>query len=126
MNEWNVDWVRDMAKNGGRFGSKRVREAVYKNNCTIFHRWAYPIGGGIERSLGERNAFLNGTKVYARELDVSDIRPILEKPSGTAVTGFIAESDECAHILVFREFTDKNTAEIAFAGAMKKVELILY
>ena len=73
MNEWNVDWARDMAKNGGRFGPKRVREAVYRNNCTIFHRWAYPIGGGTERSLGERNAFLNGTKVYARELDVSDI-----------------------------------------------------
>lgn len=63
-------------------------------------------------------------KKYRSELDVSDIRPILEKPSGTAVTGFIAESAECAHMLVFREFTDKNTAEIAFAGAMKKVELI--
>jgi len=63
-------------------------------------------------------------KKYRSELDASDIRPICEKPSGTSVTGFVAESGECAHILVFREFTERENSEISFAGAMKGVEMI--
>lgn len=92
MNEWNVDWARDTAKNGGRFGSVRVREAVYKNNCEIFSRWAYPVGGGMERNLEDRIAFLNGTKVYAREFDVSDI------PSNGYKTRLGCVNADCAEV----------------------------
>jgi len=63
-------------------------------------------------------------KKYRAEFDASDIRPIGEKPSGTSITGFIAEDGETRHILLFREFTDKKVIEIPFAGEMKGLELI--
>ena len=79
---WNVDWAKDQAANGGRFGPKRVREAVYRNNCDIFQRWAYPLANGLQRDLGDRREFLAGTKVYARAFDVNDA-PVQDEPTKT-------------------------------------------
>lgn len=61
------------ALNGGRFGKNRVYQAVYKNNCEVFARWAFPQTNGTERNLGDRTAFLNGTRVYAKDFSVADL-----------------------------------------------------
>jgi hypothetical protein len=41
MNEWNVDKAKDEIANGGRYGAKRVMEAVYRNNIDVFRHWGY-------------------------------------------------------------------------------------
>ena len=79
---WDAEWAKDMSENGGRFGPKRVREAVYKDNCMVFGRWAYPLPNGLQRDLGDRRGFLAGTKVYARPFDVNDV-PAQAEPTKT-------------------------------------------
>ena len=74
---WDAEWAMEEMTNG-RFGANRVRTAVYKDNCEIFDRWAYPCGGR-EISLGDRAAFLGGTKVYGREFKV-DSAPVQAEP----------------------------------------------
>lgn len=73
MTEWDVEKAKDTIANGGRFGAKRVMEAVYRNNIGVFHRWGYTLPNGKFVGLGDRNAFLSGTKVYARAFDVNDV-----------------------------------------------------
>ena len=46
MNEWNVDKAKDEIANGGRYGAKRVMEAVYRNNIDVFRHWGYRLPGG--------------------------------------------------------------------------------
>ena len=70
---WNVVWAEDQIKNGGRFGPKRVMEQVYKHNCEVFDLWAHNLPTGVNGGLGNRNALLSGTKVYARAFDVNDV-----------------------------------------------------
>ena len=73
MTDWNVEEAKDSIKNGGRFGAKRVMEAVYRNNIDVFRHWGYRLPDGKLVGLGDRNALLNGTKVYARAFDVNDV-----------------------------------------------------
>ena len=70
---WNVAWAEDQIKNGGRFGPKRVMEQVYKHNCEVFDLWAHNLPTGVNGGLGDRNALLTGTKVYARAFDVNEV-----------------------------------------------------
>ena len=39
MTDWNVEEAKDSIRNGGRFGAKRVMEAVYRNNIDVFRHW---------------------------------------------------------------------------------------
>ena len=70
---WNVAWAEDQIKNGGRFGPKRVMEQVYRHNCEVFDLWAHNLPTGVNGGLGDRDALLTGTKVYARVFDVTDV-----------------------------------------------------
>ena len=70
---WNVAWAEDQIKNGGRFGPKRVMEQVYRHNCEVFDLWAHNLPTGVNGGLGDRDALLTGTKVYARVFDVADV-----------------------------------------------------
>jgi len=63
MTDWNVEEAKDSIKNGGRFGAKRVMEAVYRNNIAVFHHWGYRLPGGKLVGLGDRNALLNGDSI---------------------------------------------------------------
>ena len=40
MTEWNVEQAKDEIANGGRYGAKRVMEAVYRNNIEVFRHSA--------------------------------------------------------------------------------------
>ena len=71
---WNVAWAEDQIKNGGRFGPKRVMEQVYKHNCKVFDLWAHNLPTGVNGGLGDRDALLMGTKVYARAFDVYEVQ----------------------------------------------------
>jgi len=75
MTDWNVERAKDSIRNGGRFGAKRVMEAVYRNNIDVFRHWGYRLPDGMLVGLGDRNALLNGTKVYSRAFDVNDVSP---------------------------------------------------
>ena len=72
MTEWDAEKAKDTIANGGRFGPKRVMEEVYRNNIGVFRRWGYRLPDGRFVSLGDRNALLSGTQVYARAFDVND------------------------------------------------------
>ena len=82
MNEWNVDKAKDEIANGGRYGAKRVMEAVYRNNIDVFRHWGYRLPDGRLVGLGDRNALLVGTKVYAKSFDVNDV-PVQAEPTKT-------------------------------------------
>ena len=69
---WNIEVEADKIKNGGKFGAKRVREDVFRNNREVFLRWAVPTADGREISLGDKSAFLAGTKVFASEQKPAD------------------------------------------------------
>lgn len=85
MAEWNVESAKDEIANGGRYGAKRVMEAVYRNNIEVFRHWGYRLPDGRLVGLGDRKALLGGTKVYARAFDVSDV----PQQSGEHKTGCI-------------------------------------
>lgn len=73
LTEWNVDKAKDEIANGGRYGAKRVMEAVYRNNIEVFRHWGYRLPDGRLIGLGDRNALLGGTKVYTKPFDVNDV-----------------------------------------------------
>ena len=75
MVDWNVEEAKENISNGGRFGAKRVMEAVYRNNIDVFRHWGYRLPNGKLVGLGDRNALLNGTKVYTRAFNVNDVLP---------------------------------------------------
>ncbi len=53
-------------------------------------------------------------KEHRRELAVSDIAPIGEKPSGRSITGFlVAKQGTPTYLLVFREVTDRGTHRLS-------------
>ena len=53
MTEWNVEQAKDEIANGGRYGAKRVMEAVYRNNIDVFRHWGYRLPGGRLVGLDE-------------------------------------------------------------------------
>ena len=74
MTEWNVEEAKRQIANGGRYGAKRVMEAVYRNNIDVFRHWGYRLPSGKLVGLGDRKALLDGTRVYARAFDVNDVQ----------------------------------------------------
>ena len=74
MAEWNVEEAKNQIANGGRYGAKRVMEAVYRNNIDVFRHWGYRLPNGQLVGLGDRKALLDGTRVYARAFDVNDVQ----------------------------------------------------
>ena len=83
--EWNIEIEEDKIKNGGRFGAKRVREDVFRNNREVFLRWAVPTRDGHEVSLGDKSAFLEGTKVFVSEQPRTDNVPVVCDRTATGV-----------------------------------------
>ena len=69
---WDVEWAKNQIKSGGRFGPARVRAKVYEHNRELFELWADGLPTGIVGGLGDRNALLQGTRVYIRAFDVND------------------------------------------------------
>ena len=53
---WDVDKALETIATGGRFGKKRVMEAVYRNNIDVFRHWGYRLPAGKLVGLGDRNA----------------------------------------------------------------------
>ena len=97
MVEWNAEDAKDQIVNGGRYGAKRVMEAVYRNNIEVFRHWGYRLPDGRLIGLGDRKALLVGTKVYARVFDVSDV----PQQSGELMTGCInADCVDVAKIML--------------------------
>ena len=82
MTEWNVERAKDEIANGGRYGAKRVMEAVYRNNIDVFRHWGYRLPDGRLVGLGDRKALLVGTKVYAKPFDVNDV-PVQAEPTAS-------------------------------------------
>ena len=70
---WNAEKALDEIKHGGRIGANRVRVAVYRDNVDVFRQWGYTLPDGTFVGLGDRDALLSGTKVYARPFDVNDV-----------------------------------------------------
>ena len=73
MTDWNVEEALETIRHGGRFGAKRIREAVYKDNVEVFRNWGYKLPSGRIVGLGERDALLTGTKVYSRAFNVDNV-----------------------------------------------------
>lgn len=69
---WDIEWAKNQIKSGGRFGPARVRAKVYELNRELFELWADGLPTGIAGGLGDRNALLQGTRVYIRAFDVND------------------------------------------------------
>lgn len=80
--DWDVEKVKDQIAHCGRYGAKRVMEAVYRNNIKVFQHWGYRLPEGRLVGLGDRNALPVGTKVYARAFDVNDV-PVQAKSTKT-------------------------------------------
>ena len=70
---WNKEEAIEQIKHGRRFGHKRVMERVYAHNCEVFGLWADGRPTGVPGGLGDREALLNGTRVYAKSFSVDDV-----------------------------------------------------
>ena len=102
MTEWNVEKAKDEIANGGRFGAKRVMEAVYRNNIEVFRHWGYRLPDGRLVGLGDRKALLDGTRVYARPFDVND----MPRQDGETKTGCVnADCVDVAKAMLDAEYT---------------------
>jgi alpha-galactosidase len=60
-------------------------------------------------------------KQYRAELTEADVYPIAEEPSGSSLTGFIADCADAVHLLLFREVTERDSltldTDLDFSGA---------
>jgi len=77
--KWDREIEADKIENGGKFGAKRVREDVFRNNREVFMRWAVPTEYGREVSIGDKEAFLAGTQVFASEQKPVDLPKVCDK-----------------------------------------------
>ena len=75
IDDWDVEKAEGQIANGGRYGAKRVMEAVYRNNIDVFRHWGYRLPDGRLVGLGDRKSLLDGTKVYAKPFTVDDMPP---------------------------------------------------
>ena len=66
MTEWNVDKAKDEIANGGRYGAKRVMEAVYRNNIDVFRHWGYRLPDGRLVGLGDRSSMPSSARSSSR------------------------------------------------------------
>jgi hypothetical protein len=63
-------------------------------------------------------------KKWRNELVNADVRPIGEEPSGCALTGFAAETDDAVHIILLREVTDQNTFSFSIGTKLGSPDLL--
>ncbi|MBQ6103804.1 MAG: TIGR02452 family protein [Kiritimatiellae bacterium] len=68
--EWNAEEALETIRHGGRFGKKRIMEAVYRSNAEVFRDWGYRLPSGRVAGLGDRDALLARTEVRLRPFDV--------------------------------------------------------
>ena len=77
-----------------------------------------------EKSRAQLKGIIPLWKKYRKELTDADVYPIGDEPSGESVCGFVANGTDGVHVLVFREFTDKDTIRIKLPRAVSGAELI--
>ena len=66
---WNAARAARAIAAGGRFDLAKVYRAVYENNRDVFRVWGYRTVDGEFVSLGDKAAFLSGTKVYDKPFE---------------------------------------------------------
>ena len=94
----------------GRFGRQNARKEIYKLNTKLFRDWQ---SGCADIDLGDREAFLEGAKLYKKPFDVSDAGTVYE----STVTGCInADCMDVAEQLISRGY---NPAILNLASAKR-------
>ena len=63
-------------------------------------------------------------KHHREELTLADVSPIGEEPSGASLTGFLAETHEAYHLLLFREATERDVMTVSLPSDIKSIEMI--
>lgn len=71
-----ADKMKFTIKFGGRFGENKARTEVYKENLRIFLDWKNTKNSGT--IFGDYQQFLNNTKVYSKEYNVSGSGTVFE------------------------------------------------
>ncbi len=84
---WNANDVLFELRSKSPRVMSNIRLRVYKNNRTIFSEWKYQAPSGNIIPLGDRQALIDGTKVYKEAVDANGVAT---KDSGT-ITGCINE-----------------------------------
>ena len=84
---WNGNDVLFQLRSKSPHVVSGIRLRVYKNNQMIFSDWQYQAPSGNIISLGDRQALIDGTKVYKEKVDANGVA---SKASGT-ITGCINE-----------------------------------
>ncbi len=77
-----------------------------------------------ERESERLTAIVSTWKKWRNELVLADVRPIGEEPSGCALTGFVAETEDAVHVILLREVTDRNTFNVAIDADLEAPTLI--
>lgn len=66
---WDAEAAIRQIAGGGRYACANVMRRVYRHNCEIFRAWGYRTRGGKEVVFGDRDAFLDRTKVCDRPFE---------------------------------------------------------
>ena len=78
-----------------------------------------------EQRRAELAPLLRVWKEHRASLSSADVLPIGERPSGTSLTGFYVSKDgRHEYLLVFREYTDRDTAELEIPAEKCKAEVL--
>ena len=77
-----------------------------------------------EKSREQLKEIIAKWKCHREELTFADVSPIGEEPCGASLTGFLAETSDAYHILLFREVTDRQDMTVTLPSFVKNVELI--
>ena len=77
-----------------------------------------------EKSREQLREIIAKWKCYREELTLADVSPIGEEPCGASLTGFLAETSDAYHILLFREVTERDEMTLALPSSVKGVEII--
>ena len=66
---WDAEAAVRQIAGGGRYACANVMRRVYRRNCEIFRAWGYRTQGGKVVVFGDREAFLDRTKVCDRPFE---------------------------------------------------------
>lgn len=70
------------------------------------------------------SAIVSIWKKWRNELVNADVRPIGEEPSGCALTGFAAETEDAFHVILLREVTERNTFSLVIDADLESPALL--
>lgn len=76
------------------------------------------------REAERLTAIVGKWREWRDELVRADVRPIGEEPSGAALTGFIAETEDSLHLILLREVTDRASFTLAPDAELEAPALI--